>query len=44
MTINEWHAEYELKTDAQQDGKYAGKLTKSDVDELLEWTNSNGTS
>ena len=44
MTINEWHAEYELKTDDQQDGKYAGKLTKSDVDELLEWTNSNGTS
>jgi len=36
MTINEWHAEYELKC-ADQAGKFAGKLTQSDVNELLDW-------
>lgn len=36
MTLGEWYAEYELHTNVNEK-KYAGKLTKSDVDDLKEW-------
>lgn len=38
MTIGEWWAEYELHS-PNGDEKFAGKLTRQDVDELLTWTN-----
>jgi len=35
MTIGEWWAEYDLRVETQ--GKFAGKLTRSDVDDLKAW-------
>lgn len=36
MTIAEWWCEYD-RNQPQDDKKYAGKLTRGDVDELLTW-------
>tara|TARA_R110000772_G_scaffold15211_4_gene44173 strand:- start:128 stop:262 length:135 start_codon:yes stop_codon:yes gene_type:complete len=36
MTMNEWWCEYDSKAENSQ-GKYAGKLTKRDVDDLKDW-------
>jgi len=36
MTINEWWLEYDSKLE-NDTSKYAGKLTKSDVEELKDW-------
>ena len=38
MTIGEWWAEYDVRAPAD-DTRYAGKLTRRDVDDLLAWTN-----
>ena len=40
MTVGEWFAEYELRAPAQPGDRFAGKLTRGDVDDLLEWTRS----
>jgi hypothetical protein len=42
MTLSEWWAEWESKG-ANQGEQFAGKLTQSDVDELLEWTKNGAT-
>jgi hypothetical protein len=36
MTMNEWWCEYDFKLE-RDTTKYAGKLTKSDVDDLKAW-------
>jgi hypothetical protein len=36
MTLSEWWCEWEAKS-PQRVGQYAGKLTQSDVDDLLDW-------
>jgi len=36
MTLNEWWCEYDSKAE-NSEGKFAGKLTKRDVDELKDW-------
>ena len=36
MTIGEWWAEYDLHAPAGEE-KFAGKLTRSDVDDLKDW-------
>lgn len=36
MTISEWWLEYELRSPAEKE-KFAGKLTRSDVDDLKAW-------
>jgi hypothetical protein len=36
MTISEWWIEYELRAPVGED-KFAGKLTRSDVDDLKAW-------
>jgi hypothetical protein len=36
MTMGEWWAEYDLRAPAG-DEKFAGKLTRKDVDELRDW-------
>lgn len=36
MTINEWWAEYDLHASASSE-KFAGKLTRNDVDDLKAW-------
>lgn len=38
MTMCEWWAEYDLRAPAG-DEKFAGKLTRDDVDELRDWMN-----
>jgi hypothetical protein len=38
MTMGEWWAEYDLQAPAGED-KFAGKLTRKDVDELRDWMN-----
>jgi hypothetical protein len=37
MTIGEWWAEYDLKAPADKGEKFAGKLTRSDVEDLKAW-------
>jgi hypothetical protein len=37
MTLNEWWCEYDNKS--QDKSKYAGRLTKGDVEDLQEWMN-----
>jgi hypothetical protein len=37
MTMSEWWVEYEAKAPAAKGEKFAGKLTRSDVDELNAW-------
>ncbi len=37
MTIPEWWLEYELKAPHETGEKYAGKLTRADVEELKEY-------
>lgn len=44
MTISEWWVEYESKAAFADSDKFAGKLTRSDVDELLDWVKADGTS
>ena len=39
MTLSEWWTEWESKG-PKQTGQFAGKLTQSDVDDLLEWVKS----
>jgi hypothetical protein len=36
MTMGEWWAEYDLRAPSG-DEKFAGKLTRKDVDELRDW-------
>ena len=36
MTLNEWWAEYDLHAEVAGE-KFAGKLTRSDVDDLKAW-------
>jgi hypothetical protein len=38
MTMGEWWAEYDLRAPSG-DEKFAGKLTRNDVDELRDWMN-----
>lgn len=38
MTMGEWWTEYDVRAPAD-DTRYAGKLTRRDVDDLLAWTN-----
>ena len=38
MTVGEWWAEYDLRSPAG-DEKFAGKLTRNDVDDLRAWMN-----
>lgn len=38
MTVSEWWAEYDQHIEASATGKFAGKLTQGDVQDLLEWT------
>lgn len=38
MTVGEWWAEYDLRAPAGEE-KFAGKLTRDDVDELRDWMN-----
>ena len=42
MTIPEWWLEYELRAPAPKDERYAGTLTRADVDELKEYMNGPG--
>ena len=45
MTISEWWLEYESKTSSQTGEKFAGKLTRADVDDLKAWMDEkNGAS
>jgi hypothetical protein len=37
MTIAEWWLEYETNAPSQDGEKFAGKLTRSDVDDLKAW-------
>jgi hypothetical protein len=37
MTMSEWWVEYEAKAPAAKGEKFAGKLTRSDVEELNAW-------
>ena len=42
MTISEWFAEYELRAPAGEGERYAGSLTRADVDELKELIDGTG--
>jgi hypothetical protein len=37
MTISEWWAEYEINVPTDPKEKYAGKLTRADVEELKDY-------
>lgn len=37
MTVSEWFAEYDLRVTNAPGDKFAGKLTRGDVDELLDF-------
>lgn len=37
MTLAEWWCEFEHRTAQLDKTKYAGRLTKSDVDDLKDW-------
>jgi len=43
MTISEWWAEYDINAPSEPSEKYAGKLTRADVDELKDYL-KNGSS
>lgn len=42
MTISEWWLEYELRAPAPKDERYAGTLTRAEVEELKEYMNGSG--
>jgi len=43
MTISEWWAEYDINAPSEPGEKYAGKLTRADVEELKDYLR-NGSS
>ncbi len=43
MTVSEIVYENEWRRPKDKETDYAGKLTRSDLDELTEWMNPNGT-
>jgi len=42
MTIPEWWLEYELRAPAAKDERYAGTLTRAEVEELKDYMNGSG--
>ena len=43
MTMAEWWCEYDHRSTSSGDGKFAGKLTRSDVDELKAFAEDGNT-
>lgn len=43
MTFSEWWLLYEVKSGVEPDNKYAGNMTRGDVEELSDWMKQDGT-